>query len=1082
MRYKQLSHNIISTSKKKDHHIIAIGASAGGMEEIHSFFDHTPLDQVSYVIIQHLSPDFKSRMSELLEKHSKLKICDAEEGMTVKENQVYMISNKDYMTIENGKLIMTRKEGRKGPHMTINTFFNSLAADKGNKAIGIILSGTGTDGGIGIEAINKAGGLILVQDPTTAKYDGMPSHAISTGFFDAILRTESMPKYIEEYVQKQLEKPAPDTKHKEISLQDVLDLIKEQLPNDFSDYKHPTIQRRIKRRMAYGNFNSLNQYITFLKSNSEEMESLAKDFMISVTKFFRDKEAFDLLEKDIIPQIINGHSPDSFLKIWVAGCATGEEAYSLAILVKEYLLKTNNPLEVKIFATDIDKAALEHTSKGFYPKSITKDISEERLDRFFTPEGDGFKIKKDLRNMLIIAEHDLVKNPPYCNIDLITCRNLLIYMSPILQKKVLSMFHFGLKKEGYLFLGSSENASLREPGFLEVNKKWKIYSKIETSRTMLFNNFSFPVPSEIKSATPSYTVPISSPQKRAILVESVNEAVMDACGFAGVCIDKNMNIVQSFGDLSKYLIQKMLELNLYELLPEQLSIAARTAISQAKNPDKKVVINNIQIENKNSSYLVNLQVNPIKDSKNKEKLLLVLFNEGKGKQVVEKDQGFYKPDQHTKAYLATLEEELKETKEALQSAIDTLESNNENMESFNEELLSANEEMQSGNEELESVNEELQTINHEHQSAIKELTVLNDDLNNYFRSNVNGQLYVDNDLLLKKYSPGAVKHINLRESDIGRPLTNITTNIKFETLAEDIKMVVANGDTITKEVQSSSGKWYQVMAMPYIRETHSKQDDAITAIQEGVMISFNDVTALKRTQEELDESNKTLMRINADLDNFVYSASHDLMAPIANIEGLINVLKKKMGTNDVQIAQITEMIDKSIEKFKAVIKDLGAIGKVESEMHRNQDTINFEDIFEDVRISMLDKVMATNTKLTYDFRIKEIKFSKKNLRSIVYNLVSNAIKYSSPDRDPEITATTERQPGFIILSLSDNGMGIKADKTKSVFSLYSRLGQQVEGQGIGLYLVKKIIDATGGKVEVHSEFGKGTVFKIFFKA
>lgn len=749
--------------------------------------------------------------------------------------------------------------------------------------------------------------------------------------------------------------------------------------------------------------------------------------------------------------------------------------------MKEYLLKTNNPLEVKIFATDIDKAALEQTSKGLYPKSITKEVSEERLNRFFTSEGSGFKVKQGLRNMLIIAEHDLVKNPPYCNIDLISCRNLLIYMNPILQKKVLSMFHFGLKKEGYLFLGSSENASLREPGFLEVNKKWKIYSKIEASRTILFNNFSFPVPNEIKSINPSYILPISSPQKRAILVESVNEAVMNACGFAGVCIDKNMNIVQSFGDLSKYFVQKMLELNLYELLPEQLSVPVRTAISQAKKLDKKVVISNIQIENKNSNYRVNLHVKPVNDSKTNEKLLLILFNEEKGKQVVEKNHEPYNPDQHTKAYLATLEEELKETKEALQSAIDTLESNNENMQSFNEELLSANEEMQSGNEELESVNEELQTINHEHQSTIKELTVLNDDLNNYFRSNVNGQLYVDNDLLLKKYSPGAVQHINLRESDIGRPINNITTNIKFETIAEDIKTVIANGNTITKEVQSAAGKWYQVMAMPYIRETHGKQDDTFITVQDGVMISFNDITALKRTQEELDESNKTLMRINADLDNFVYSASHDLMSPIANIEWLINLLKKKMGTNDVQALQIAEMIDKSIKKFKAVIKDLGDIGKVESEMHRDQDTINIEEFFEDVRISMLDKVIATNTKLTFDFHVKEINFSKKNLRSLVYNLVSNAIKYSSPDRDPEITATTERQPGFIVLSLSDNGMGIKPDKTESIFSLYSRLGQQVEGQGIGLYLVKKIIDATGGKVEVHSEFGKGTVFKIFFK-
>ncbi|MDQ3393498.1 MAG: ATP-binding protein [Bacteroidota bacterium] len=1067
----------MSSSDNDNQHIIAIGASAGGMEEIHSFFDHTPLDKVSYVIVQHLSPDFKSRMAELLAKHSKLKICDVKHYMKVETNQVYMIPHKKFMTIKDGILLLTDKEEVKSPHMTINTFFVSLAADQGEKAIGIILSGTGMDGGNGIEAIKKAGGMVLVQDPVTAKFDGMPLYAVSTGYVDAVLPTEAMPKAIENYVKNLPWKPDIDTggdESEESSLPAILDLIKEQLPHDFSDYKRPTIQRRVQRRMAYNNINSSDHYLALLKDNPAELESLAKDMLISVTAFFRDTEAFEVIEREVISVIVDRNLKQGILKIWVAGCATGEEPYSLAILVKEYLDKINKKLDVKIFATDIDKDALARASRGIFRESISENVSQERLGRFFTREGGSYKVKQEIRNMLIFAGHDLVKNPPYCNIDLISCRNLLIYMNPVLQEKVITMMHFGLKKEGFLFLGSSENASKLSSQFSEISKKWRVYQKNSDSRSVRFDTFSLPVADDTKKVNLPFTRPFNASYKKINLVEEVNEAVMAICGYAGVCIDEKLNVVQSFGDLNKYVLQKPFNTNLLDLLPDPLATAVGAAIPKVVRLDIKVNINRIKIKNKENIF-VNLQVKPFMATNTANKLILILFSEDSGDKNERKEEvhELFDESLHGKEYVAGLEEELKETKEILQSTFDKLEASNENLQSFNEELLSSNEEMQSGNEELESVNEELQTINSELNQKISELSELNDDLNNYFRSNVNGQLIVDNDLVLIKFSPASVEHINLRESDIGRPINNITTNIKFETIADDIKRVVRNGEIIIREVQSSTEKWYQVMAMPYIRQANSKQD--------GVIISFNEITDLKRAQEELNNSNKSLMRINADLDNFVYSASHDLMSPITNIEGLITLLKMKTDPDDPQVKQFALRLDSSIAKFRAVIKDLGDIGTIEGEILKEGEVINIEEFLEDIRLSILDKVTATNTEIKSNFLVEEIKFSRKNLRSILFNLINNSIKYKSPERDPEILIKTKTVPGFLVLSVKDNGMGMEANKTDSIFTIYNRLGNQVEGQGIGLYLVKKIIEGSGGKVEVESEMGKGTTFKVFFK-
>jgi two-component system CheB/CheR fusion protein len=807
---------------RKEQYIIAIGASAGGLEAISAFFDHTPLDAVSYILIQHLSPNFKSQMAQILSRHTQLQVIEVTDNIKIESNKVYLIPSSNFMVIKNGRLILTDKKDKTPPHMTIDYFFTSLANELREKAIGIILSGSGHDGSKGVAAIKKAGGIVMVQDPATAHFNQMPLAAIATGCADSILPPEAMPRVIEDYVKDGIIESLIDIKSDNISedeLGDIIDLIKGNLPLDFTDYKRPTILRRIKRQMAQNNFSGVDKYYEFLKSNPQEIEILANDFLIGVTSFFRDPEAFKLIEKQVIPDIID-RNRDNILKIWVAGCATGEEAYSLAILVKEYLIKTKKSIEIKIFATDINKFALDVASKGIYKDSIEKDVSQKRLGQFFIREGETYKIKHEIRKMLIFAQHDLVKNPPYCNIDLISCRNLLIYMNLLLQKKVFSMMHFGLKKDGYLFLGPSENAATIKADFIDISNKWNILKSYKSGRSVRFDNFLSPVIDGIKTTTMETSKKAVVPFSKFTVADEINLAIMEESGLSGICTDENLTVVRAIGDPSMFLKNEIFNLNLNDLLPDGLAITFKAAVHKALKLHEKVALNGVTFQGKGGakSRSVNISIKPFFIAKSSEKLLLILFSENKRKAIVKNIINAADIEQLSTEHLTDLEKELAESKHNLEVAYERIETSNENMQSFNEELLSANEEMQSANEELQSVNEELQSINREHLVTNTALTELNDDLNNYFRSNVNGQLFVNSDLMLKKYSPGAVKHINIRESDIGRPLSNITTNIRLESLIDDIKSVIHDGKAITREAETEEGKTIQVMTMPYLKK------------------------------------------------------------------------------------------------------------------------------------------------------------------------------------------------------------------------------------------------------------------------
>lgn len=1049
------------------HHIIAIGASAGGLEEINTFFDHTPLDQVSYVVVQHLSADFKSRLAEVVAKHSKLEVQEAKDNMLVKSNKVYIIPNDKFMTINGNRFTLTDKIFVKGPHLTINTFFNSLAEDAGKKAIGVILSGMGADGSEGSIAIKKAGGMVIARNPGTSDFPSMPTNAINTGAVDSVLEPEAMPDAIDDYVQQTAELAAQSEEDK-TSFAAITDLIKERSVLDFSDYKPGTILRRVKRRADYNKLANLEEYYMFLLHNPGEIELLSKDFLISVTAFFRDAEAFNVIKQEILPNLIKKQRLDEELKFWVAGCATGEEAYSMAIILAEQLTGELKRVTVKIFATDIDDAALQFAGKGCYRHETVKNISPEILEKYFTRDGENYKVTAEIRKMVIFAHHDMVKNPPYCNMSLISCRNVLIYMSQPLQKKIFLMLLFGLKMDGYLFLGSSENPQSIIQNLAVVSKKWKIYKNMETKRVVRFDAFSLPELREVKNAIPS-SLKKNNNVSTGTIDEVVNMTIVSQMESLVVCIDSNDNVVKTYGDTGKYLLQKNFLINLTELLPRPLAVAFNTLRSSVVKTGTPASASGIVIQHGTDLINVNIVVSPVLLAAGDQKLLVITFSEQKSAAAGSEVPRVFNEDQYFNEYTNNLENELKGLKASLDAANSRINASDQSMQSFNEVLLSTNEELQSTNEEMQSVNEELHTINSDYQSKNRELQELNDDLNNYFRSNINGQLFVNNDLLLLKFSPGTMKQINVSASDIGRPLGLITTNIKMELIIEDIKKVLKDGNMLTREMETMGGKWLIVVTMPYIQGDNTVK---------GAIISFNDVTELKKTQLELNLKNISLLQINADLDNFVHITSHDLLAPLGNIEMSIAVMNQ-INVPDPVLNKYIDIINNSVQKFRSLISDISTMARTETGM-LDLEMIDLNELLNDVEWSLENSIKISGTVITRSLEVKQLLFSRHNLRSIIFNLVANSIKFKRKER-PLITIHSFMNDNKIKLTVEDNGIGIAKANVERIFELKQRVDYNMDGQGVGLYLVKKIITAAGGTIQLESEPGKGSKFIIEFK-
>ncbi len=839
----------METSSETKFYTVGIGASAGGLEALEKFFSTMPSDgNIAFVIIQHLSPDYKSHMVELLSKHTPMPVYEAEDGMTIASNSIYLLPRRKNMTIFKGKLYLVDYDRSRGLNMPIDIFLQSLAEDQGERAIGIILSGTGSDGTRGIRTIKEVGGMVMAQDET-AKFDGMPRSAVATQLVDYILSPEAMPTSLLNYVRHPRLAVDPLVRPKIIDNEDMMGklfaLLQKENGVDFTGYKPNTIIRRVERRMSINQIDKLPDYVRYLQRSSAECKALSKEFLISVTRFFRDPEAFDYLQQNILPILLTDKPANAQIRVWVAGCATGEEAYSLAILLQEYMEQAGRHLDVKIFATDLDKEALEYASQGYYPASIVADVFPERLQKYFVKKGENYEISRQIRSMVVFAHQNIIKDPPFSKIDLISCRNLLIYLQPELQKKVLATFQFSLKPGGYLLLGTSETVGEYVTAFHSEHNKWKIYKSqggqpawIDYGKDIGQRQTTREVFGVQRYQQPKI---IDDWRSREASLRALVERVMPP----SVVVDDNYNVLHAFGDIYQYLripLGYQVNFNLLSMAQEDLSMPLSTALHRTLRDDEEVIYRNIKFQDDKQPPL-NLTARPYRDPNTHQRQVLLIFEPASSAEQPEPSGEVFDIDESASERIHDLEQDLQYTKENLQATIEELETSNEELQATNEELLAANEELQSTNEELQSVNEELLTVNTEYQVKIRELTALNDDMNNLLSNTDVGVIFLDSELHLRKFTPAAQDVVNLLDQDVGRPFSHFTHDLKNFDLVQMARRSLETVSEVEQNVQSEHGTWYQIKAIPY--QTHASLFD-------GVVLTLVDITTVKEVELLID--------------------------------------------------------------------------------------------------------------------------------------------------------------------------------------------------------------------------------------
>ena len=853
--------------------IIGIGASAGGLAAFEAFFSAMPADRdtdMAYVLVQHLAPDHKSILSELIGRYTRMQVFEVTDGMKVEPNCAYIIPPNHDMAFLNGNLHLLEPSAPRGQRLPIDYLFRSLAQNLRERAICIILSGTGSDGTLGVRAIKGEGGMVMAQTPESTEYDGMPRSAIATGIVDYVLPPAEMPAQLIAYAAHaygKTKRPVSEPAPKEADdLKKIFILLLSQTGHDFSGYKQNTISRRVERRMAVHQIDHLNDYIRFLQQTPTEVDALFRDLLIGVTRFFRDPDAFVALQEQILPHLFAGRSTGATLRIWVPGCSTGEEAYSIAMLLKEQIDEAKNSFKLQIFATDIDDQAIEQARSGIYPASIAIDVSQERIARFFTqePGSNDYRIHKSIRDMIVFSAQDVIKDPPFSKLDIISCRNLLIYINGELQRKLIPLFHYSLNPGGLLFLGSSETIGEFGNLFTALDRKSKLYLRKDDPagpHHQPFYRLAAPMTDKRGTLHPSLNAPAES---KLQLRELTERALLQQYARAGALVNERGDILYIHGRTGQYLEPAQGEsgMNILKMARDGLRRDLTTALHKAVTTNETVNHTDLQVKTNGDYTSVNLTVRPVTHALNQaseQDLFLVILEEAPAKQDIpapaatEPHAGACEGDKKMDARIAALKKELHAKEEFLQTTNEELETSNEELKSSNEEMQSVNEELQSTNEELEtskeelqSVNEELATVNSELQIKVTDLSQVNNDMNNFLSGTGVGIIFVDHQLRIRRFTPSITQVINLISTDVGRSVVHVVSNLTgYDRLESDVHEVL---DTLTPkeiEVQTKAGMWYLLKIRPY---------RTLENVIEGAVITFTEITELKKALAKIRES------------------------------------------------------------------------------------------------------------------------------------------------------------------------------------------------------------------------------------
>lgn len=828
--------------------VVGIGASAGGLEAFEQFFPAVPAATgLAFVVVQHLDPTKTGILPELIGRMTPMPVAEAEDGMAIEPDHVYVVPPNRYLTVEEGRLRLRELQGGTHVQMSVDALFRSLAEDQRDRAVAVVLSGMGTDGTLGIAAVKEQFGLVLVQEPTSAPFDGMPHSAVGTGLPDYVAPAGELPGLLLEHIEReQAIAPAREPSSEETCAR-ILALLRSRTGHDFSLYKANTVRRRIQRRMAVHRIERLAGYLEYLRENQGEVVLLFRELLIGVTQFFRDPEAWDVLRDRVLPELLLQRPPDAPFRAWVPGCSTGEEAFSLAIVLLEALDATGEDrgVEVQVFATDIDAQAIAAARQAVYPPNIEADVSPERLARFFSRQEDGsYRVRKEARELVVFAEQDVVADPPFTRLDLLCCRNLLIYFSPELQQRVLPVFHYSLLPGGILFLGSAETVGAAAGRFETVDPKWKIYRRAGGPAP-------FPEPFAVPRPRHPQGLARAGRTRGQALADRLQALLLRDYAAPGVVVNERGDVLHVSGRIGRYLEPPpgRATHNIFAMARDGLGIGIETALHRAYREHEPVRAEGLPLETDGATVPVDVLVRPAGEAPDLRDLMIVVFEEPPRSAHAAAAESAGEPPGWCEEELRRARERLQSTVEAMEASREDVQSAYEEMQSTNEELQSTNEELTTSKEELQSLNEELVTVNQELQRKIGELSKANNDVRNLLDATDIATLFLDRDLRIQRFTAPAKGVLNLIPSDMGRPVRDIALNLRYDRLAEDAREVLATLVPVERQVESGDGRWFLVRARPY---------RTVESAIEGVVFTFTEITAVKRLELELLQSREWL--------------------------------------------------------------------------------------------------------------------------------------------------------------------------------------------------------------------------------
>ena len=1054
--------------------IVAIGASAGGLDACRRLLAVLPqAGGMAYILVQHLAPNHASILVDLLRGHTGMPVQQAQNGEAVLPDHVYVIPPADDITVADGRLVLSPRRVGAGAHMPFDTLLESLALECGKRAMGIILSGTGSDGTLGLSAVHQQGGFVIAQMPEEAAYEGMPNSAIAAGCVNAVLPVSEMPAALAAAALALrsgggLPAQVPDAS---ADLHAIIELLRVRTAHDFSLYKIGTMRRRIERRMALAGdgAESMLAYLRMLQGDPAELDMLATDLLINVTSFFRDPRMFELLAQSVIPDMIGRHPVDRPLRIWIAGCSTGEETYTYAMLFREAIQAARREVKLQIFSSDRDAEAVAVARSGLYPEGISADVSQDRLVRHFTREPHGWKVKPELRSLVVFTIHDVLADPPFANVDLVSCRNLLIYLQSDAQAKVIQHCHFALRQHGVLVLGSAETIGVAEGLFEVISKTERVYRRIGANRPQEPRLVSVLTQG---AAVPRRKGPDPNAARPSTLAEICRRMVLEAYAPAAVLINRRSECLYYLGPTDLYLRVPpgLPNPDLLSMVRDGVRTHLRQAIQRACDETTRVEVSGGRLERAEGARAFRIAVQPV-PGETVEMLLVCFIDEPRaarpppGRETAEELSRIGELEQE----IAATRRELSLAQHDLEIATEEQRAVNEEASSINEEHQAANEELLTSKEELQSLNEELNTLNSQLQETLERQRTTSNDLQNILYSTDVATLFLDKSFNIRFFTPTIKLLFNVIQGDIGRPIADLASLAADGRLLSDAQSVLKSLMPIEREIEARTGAWYIRRVLPY-----RTQSDEI----EGVVITFVDITDRRRIGLDLKAAERQAQQANVAKSRFLAAASHDLRQPLQTLALLQGLLAKSVTGPIPQ--KLVARLNETLAAMTGMLNTLLDINQIEAgTVSANLVSFPINDLLEQLKREFIYNAQARGLSFRVVASSATIHSDPALLEQMLRNLLSNALKYTSSGK---VLMGCRRRAGILSIEIWDSGIGIPEAEHQTIFDEYHQLDnsarERSRGLGLGLSIVKRLATLMGHRVRVSSRPGLGSMFSV----